>query len=194
MGKLPADRLEFLDDMIQACRAYAGVQVRKKMPPLVPEFRTFVKVRGPLPEFSRPFLQEGNKLRANMPIPAHCVSHPPVAAIPAGSKVLRAVFPGGVAGASSDLGSLGDVGVSGSPSLAPSLASVTEEPPAPDAKEFSASSDPAVDSKIHPAEKFASSSDSSVDSKMHPAEKFAEVVVQSGKPVAKQDILQILDL
>ena len=61
-------------------------------------------------------------------------------------------------------------------------------------RNFSASSDPAVDSKIHPAEKFASSSDSSADSKMHPAEKFAEVVVQSGKPVAKQDILQILDL
>ena len=52
VGKLPADRLEFLDDMIQACRAYAGVQVRKKVPPLVSEFRTFVKVRGPLPATS----------------------------------------------------------------------------------------------------------------------------------------------
>ena len=171
--KLPADRLEFLDDMIRACRAYAGIQVRKKVPPLVPEFRTFVKVRGPLPEFSRPFLQEGNKLRASLPLPAYCVSHPPVAAIPAGSKVLRAVFPGGVAGASSDLESLGDVGVFGSPGLAPSVASATEEPPAPVAREYAASSDPAVDSKIHPSEKFASSSDPSVDSKIHPAEKFA---------------------
>ena len=101
--KLPADRLEFLDDMIKACRAYAGVQVRKRLPPLVPEFQFVAKVRGLFPEFCRSFLQPGNRLPASMPLPSSCVCHPQLERIPAGSKVLRAVFRGGMTGASSDL-------------------------------------------------------------------------------------------
>ena len=66
------------------------------------------------PEFSRPFLQQGNRLPASMPLPSSCVCKPPLELIPAGSKVLRAVFRGGVTGASSDLKLSGCSALSGS--------------------------------------------------------------------------------
>ena len=103
--KLPADRLEFLADMIQACRAYVGVRVRKKFPhpPLVPEFQLVAKTRGLVPEFCSSVFQPGSRLPACMPLPTSCVCHPRLERIPAGSKVLRAVFHGGMTGASLDL-------------------------------------------------------------------------------------------
>ena len=66
------------------------------------------------PEFSRHFLQQGNRLPASMPLPSSCVCKPPLELIPAGSKVLRAVFRGGVTGASSDLKLSGCSALSGS--------------------------------------------------------------------------------
>ena len=66
------------------------------------------------PEFSRPFLQQGNRLPASMPLPSSCVCKPPLELIPDGSKVLRAVFRGGVTAASSDLKLSGCSALSGS--------------------------------------------------------------------------------
>ena len=66
------------------------------------------------PEFSRHFLQQGNRLPASMPLPSSCVCKPPLELIPDGSKVLRAVFRGGVTGASSDLKLSGCSALSGS--------------------------------------------------------------------------------
>ena len=45
----PATRLQDLDHVVQASRAYSGVQTRKRLPPLVPEFRQIVTLHGSLP-------------------------------------------------------------------------------------------------------------------------------------------------
>ena len=211
--KLPADRLEFLDDMIKACRAYAGVQVRKRLPPLVPEFQFVAKVRGLFPEFCRSFLQPGSRLPASMPLPSSCVCHPQLERVPAGSKVLRAVFRGGMTGASSDLmlsdrsamsGSsdlkLSDYAVmSGSSGLKLSdyaamsgssrhASVVSNDPCAETAETTPGGAETAVSSNFVP------SPVPPTDSKVHPAEEFAEGVLHSGASVSKIDVLRIFDL
>ena len=50
--KLPADRLEFLADMIQACRAYVGVQVRKKLPHWCLSFNLLPRREALFPSFA----------------------------------------------------------------------------------------------------------------------------------------------
>ena len=45
----PPLQLKDLDNVVQASRAYAGIQTRRKLPPLVPEFRQCVTLEGEMP-------------------------------------------------------------------------------------------------------------------------------------------------
>ena len=91
----PATRLQDLDHVVQASRAYSGVQTRKRLPPLVPEFRQIVTLHGSLP-IPPAGLEPGSKLMTDYHVPSVCTAEPPCNIVPAGSKVIRALLSKGV--------------------------------------------------------------------------------------------------
>ena len=102
----PPLQLKDLDNVIQASRAFAGVQTRRKLPPLVPEFHHCVTVEGLIPQPPAGFTP-GQKTGVDFHVPRNCSTQPPTNFIPAGSKILRAQFVQGESVSSGCLGAQG---------------------------------------------------------------------------------------
>ena len=76
---------------VVGARSLTGHQLKKRVPPLVPEFRQVVSVQGPCDVLANLSLTK-SKLQAPWPVPSSCSAKPEVSSVPAGSKVIRTHF------------------------------------------------------------------------------------------------------
>ncbi|CAE7296178.1 car, partial [Symbiodinium sp. CCMP2592] len=91
----PATEIRATANVVQASRAFSGMQSRKRVPPLLSEFASVHSVMVPS-SLAESFLRPGQKLPSDWSPGSSVQCSPPLARFPAGSRVLRAhVVPGG---------------------------------------------------------------------------------------------------
>ncbi|CAE7204871.1 car [Symbiodinium sp. CCMP2592] len=91
----PATEIRATANVVQASRAFSGMQSRKRVPPLLSEFASVHSVMVPS-SLAESFLRPGQKLPSDWSPSSSVQCSPPLARFPAGSRVLRAhVVPGG---------------------------------------------------------------------------------------------------
>ena len=78
----PAELSQLDPDDLSAARAATNTQIGRRRPPLVPEFRSFVRLTGSPSDFPPAVL------KTEWPLPPRLVATPAVAHLPPGSKVL----------------------------------------------------------------------------------------------------------
>ena len=78
----PAELSQLDPDDLSAARAATNAQIGRRRPPLVPEFRSFVRLTGSTSDFPPAVL------KTKWPLPPGLVATPAVAHLPPGSKVL----------------------------------------------------------------------------------------------------------
>ncbi|CAE7240138.1 unnamed protein product [Symbiodinium sp. CCMP2456] len=76
---------------VVGARSLTGHQLKKRVPPLVPEFRQVISVQGPYDALAKLPVSK-SKLQAPWPVPSSCSAKPEVSSVPLGSKVIRTHF------------------------------------------------------------------------------------------------------
>ena len=108
-GALPEPaQLSDASPSVVGARSLTGHQLRKRVPPLVSEFKQVISVSGPHEILSR-LPEARHKLTAEWEVPSSCIAKPGVSSIPAGSKVIRTHLSRGVAECDLDPDEPGDV-------------------------------------------------------------------------------------
>ena len=78
---LPSTLAHVPDDHVAASRLATSAQPSKSLPPLLPEFQSFVRLTGPREALP------ASKLKADWDLPPSATCYPPLHKLPAGSKV-----------------------------------------------------------------------------------------------------------